>query len=848
VAMLLIPIYVALCIVSGGAVLAMTTRGELRVRLAGRVFLSFAVGAGLNWFVPSLLTGLLGLVWRFEMSRIFVVAVAVGQSAALYLAARFGKGTCPWAWLRTADGPEQEREWPLVVLLVGATLTYLLTFDSQQVYQNSCIMRDAVIPYHNYLSPDTPMGFTPPYMLERNGFLMWEGGQRLGPTFMVAPFFAWFEFMGMRLLHSLCGVCAAGFTYLAARRLLDSRPLAMLAAVAVAFNPQALTITVLDENTLALGPVAGALYFSLVRGHGGFLAGAMMGMALGTRHTLVLALPAMLVPYLAATRRKEVWGFLLGLLVFCAPWITRHYFMWVENGHLFESFANKPILHYNFLGMEFDVGAFLNWPFLDRLVRSPYTAYPPLIGYPLYILRAWGNLFVAAGIIGVLAAGALHGRLRVSLVLWIVPFMAMLMVQSSWVAMNKMGIWIVVSPAMALVAAAGIKAVVRRVSGRLQVKKGWAVTWVVAVICLGVFQTSFPPVTFPADYREFLLPSDVNLKFLPLQKDQDWITCKDYARSAEDQFTFPYPLPDPRLAFSVFSPSLLIYRLGQIARDMVHPGFAERPLSIHEPRDQVTAFRISQEWSSEVQRLRGVSDSGRPESAPGKADTRAEFEIPQPPPQAGVTYKDLGIDPRRWLEDLARREDGDGPQPKVVSLLQRATEAGIGVLPLRWFQPCPLDSIEGPGNKLRCERGPDFDGTSLRFDFSKLAVANPDFITVDSEQRGVKVFPGRAVVVLGIDAVKENKLPLDFIATVSPEGAVFVWFAEGTIVREYLAKLCWADVFDAAGSRNVTLEFPSGSPLFVREIASQEPRCLFGWNGYIGDRSLTLGKSFRTWF
>ena len=444
-------VFAAAVLSIGGPLEALARRRTSVVTPSESLFVSFALGVLALCFVPTMLTGLLGLFFMFEMSFAFSLGVTLATAVPLALLARRRWGYWPWAWLG------QRHEWGFSAFLLVVFVIFLLTYDAHLLVQQTCALRIGILPFHNYLTPDTRMLFVPPNMVETNAFLVWPSGIRLGAAFVVSPFVAWFEMAGLRLMHAVFGVLIAGFAYLTAGRLLKQRWAAYLAATAAALNPALLAIGHEDENVQALAFAAGAFYFLVSSAYRGWAAGLMIGFALGPRHTLVLCLPSFFFYYWIRDQWKEMGLAVVGILFTASPWIMVHLSCYAMSGSLhFESFGYRPEMTYEFFGLKFPLHAILSWPFTEQPVRSPYNGFPTLLSYPLLIMQTFGIIFTGACLAGLTKAGRLTPLVRIVGLLWIVPFMTMLMVQASWEEPNKMGLFLVVSSPIALLGAAGV--------------------------------------------------------------------------------------------------------------------------------------------------------------------------------------------------------------------------------------------------------------------------------------------------------------------------------------------------------------------------------------------------------
>jgi len=790
-------LYVACVLVTGAATVALSFRGQ-DPPPTHALILSLGFGFMASWFVPSLLAGILGLFVRFEMTQVFVACVLVALAGGAATLGRRARGTFRPQWLRKGH------DRTAIVLLAATAVAFAVAFDSHLLAQDSCLVRAAVVPYHNYLTADTPMVFTPDYILEKNAFLVWDSGQRLGPTFMLAPFLALFRNPGFRLLNVMCGVVSVGFVYLLAINALKRRWAAVVAAVFVGFNPMVLAIPHPDENLLALACAAGAFCLALDRTAPAWAAGALMGLALGTRESFVVSLPALAMPYVLTSRWKDACKAAAGLVLGALPWIALHLGMYFgPTGNLYQSFAAKPPVRYEIFGQELFIQAYLGWPFVNDLVRSPFNGFPTLVEYPLEALRTFGIIGVALSLLGLWGGGGLHLRTRLVALAWSLPFMAVVMVQSGWVEPNKMGLLLDVSPQVGLLAAAGAVALsrVRDVGWR----KGAVVSGVFAALVAGLALKQAGAVRddYPLDKRLYQSADDVDSRFVPAPEYEIIKSEPAYAALDRDQLTRLDLLPDYGRIEGLWRPSAVAYRLRQAAREAWSPAFIARSTPFKDVALSVIGFPLE----------RFMQGHG-----PG---------LPLPV----VTG------------ERAREND-----QKMPRLFAKAREMGLTELPLSWLTHRPVDQIEGEPSAFRCQSEPVTEGTTLRFDFAVPSVANPAFVTaVQPGPAAVPLRPGQIVIVRGLAGFEADGRALNVMALLAPEGAVYVTWVMGNVPFGYARTLCQVVLVDApTAGTSVDFLVPSNSPLYVRQTSSHQPRSYHGWQGYVGDNDVTLGEAFRT--
>jgi hypothetical protein len=432
---------------------------------------TFAVSLGLGLLavnVPAIAAlGLLGLYFPLFMRWYVVVAVSIGASGILGFLL-WQKGRLNWRTLIPWPGRGQ---WALAGLTAFATLFFLVHFDFDLLPEDSCVVRAATaisVYYGGYRAPITEDGGPPApdaflraikrHPARDNRFITANQGQRLGPSVLVAPLVALFGSFGFRLVYALQGLLLPGLGFALGWYVLRRRSAAWAVATVLTFSPYALELQGFDENIMS--SIFGTLMFVLLLRErpAFFAAGMALSMFLGIRHVGVVMVPAVLAFLWWQHRRDRdnLLQFVQGTALFAAPYLMLHYFVWSDMGHLFEGAIERPPAPHSFFGIEFNLSVLLNWPFVLEPVRSPYSAFPPLVAFPLDFVRRWSwpvMALIPAGVVWMFTKRRARALLFVG---WFMPLMALLMVQSNWSEPNKMGIPATASAVLVLFLVAGV--------------------------------------------------------------------------------------------------------------------------------------------------------------------------------------------------------------------------------------------------------------------------------------------------------------------------------------------------------------------------------------------------------
>jgi hypothetical protein len=435
----------------------------------GGPLLEWAVGMAVVCYTSLLVTGLGGLVWPLQLTGWMVVGISV----AICL--------CSALWLRHRDGiaipfrmqfprfrPVATQVWIHGLLLVAVFFIYLLIYDSTLFDQERCIARACLLPVKMYLGPVFPLGFDgcTECFSGRNGFFLWNGGQRMGPSVFIAPFVSLFGFPGFRLLHAVCGLLIAGCGYQLGSHLFKNHWQGIALALLLSLNRTVLAIPLVDENIicLALGLL---LFVSLsFQVPSVWLSGLFLGLFLGIRHIGVLSLPAVFLAIWWATgkgrRVRSLFIAAGATALFSIPWLFIHLRALIQGEPLYESFLSFPPVAHSFLGLEFTMRGLLNWPFAQSLVRSPFNGFPTLLSVPLSLISTFGILALAFVPLGLLSLFRTRRHLLYWSAAWILPQIALLSVMANWVEPNKGTVFLSFVQPIPLVILAGVVELRRR--------------------------------------------------------------------------------------------------------------------------------------------------------------------------------------------------------------------------------------------------------------------------------------------------------------------------------------------------------------------------------------------------
>ena len=414
-------------------------------------------------FPISLATGLL----LVNVTAVFVVGVwglfaAVYMTSGLVLAVSAAWTVALGAWahrrgrLRLSAFFERPtgRQWALYGLTAVTTLVFAINYDRALLSEDDCAIRAASAIVVEYLRPELVAvpgseGLTRyqeealrAFEIDGNPVFVHNQGQRIGPAVLVAPSIALFGTLGLRIAYLLQGLLLPGLGLAFGLRLTSSRWAPWLVAVLLALSPYAMNMYELDENIMS--SIFGTLMLvCLVRPRPSWIiAGAALSLFLGIRHVGVVMVPFVLayIVMVAENRRRALIAFLGALILFALPYLILHANLLLVEGALFEGGLHRPMVPHDFFGLRFELPVLLNFPFTRALYRSPYTALPPLISFPLDFIVRHGLLLCSLLVPGILRLREQTRAHRVLLLGWVLPLWGLVMIQSNWTQAEKMGV------------------------------------------------------------------------------------------------------------------------------------------------------------------------------------------------------------------------------------------------------------------------------------------------------------------------------------------------------------------------------------------------------------------------
>jgi len=547
--------------------------------------------------------------------------------------------------------------WRPAIAVLGAcvavALLYFLKYDRSVFWLKSCIHVTVL---------EALQLRDPPIDLLRVNF----EDQRLGNTGVISSFVALYRQLGPRVLYSLVGGFMTLGGFVLGSRVFGNRAAAWFLALFLPLNPYVLKLPLLDENLLTLS--FSALVLPLVFVHRSRIpwghVGALFGLVVMMRHVMVLSAPALLwIGWRQARSRPS--GFAWASFGFLAvTWVgLAHHTAALGSPLMNESFGqfDEPFAH-RFVGDWFGL---LQWPFAERIVRTPWNPLPTFLMWPVFFAGHVGLVLWSATGVGVVALLRRNRTAGVFFGLWFGPLWAFLSAQENWDVGNKMGVIYIVFVSLGVWTAAGLAELLqapRRVGPAML-----AVVVLSAAAMLGARSLEVPP-----DERYYRFHGDT-YPHLAAAGDE-----LDYSRAERRRVTAVRLWPDlSRLSES--TAFLDARKLGGLLHDLRNPQieFEQTPYGFHPgerfdadaPPVLLTIDLTANPFASSAPWIRLAAEGAEPDidltaAGPASIVVGAPFSWdPRPPtifvspgqaPVAGLmlSFKD-------WSEDRAPPETED---------------------------------------------------------------------------------------------------------------------------------------------------------------------------------------------
>jgi hypothetical protein len=421
------------------------------------------------------------------------------------------------------------------------------------------------------------------------GFGISSKDQRIGAGILFAAPFAILNLAAFRWGYALCWTLLFLFAFLSLRRLYPPRGepkdpsvpdhadfnAPLFGALLLVFNPFSLYLDRLNGNLFGLAILVFIFFLSTERRPHWWLIGLVYGLAGGVRNVAIILAP-MLLAYMWwssggwgrlgqelqqdtsetgvprwRTFARNLSLFTLFAFVAILPVLLWNQYaygaMLIHPSQVPHLQGWRPTFPHSFFGSEFQFNGLLNWPFHDRLVRTPHFGYPTSMLWPLVTVQSLGVVIAALVPVGVAHLFGRHRRDTLALLYWYLAYYGLFFFQENWEELKQTFMALHLFP-LAAFAGAGLLWVL----DCPRLRRRWVTVGVLAC-AIAVAVLSARLVEAPVDERWYYrFPhagrNDSGLTELPEERRKDWhfFYTKETAEEIERErrvLATPCPLP-----------------------------------------------------------------------------------------------------------------------------------------------------------------------------------------------------------------------------------------------------------------------------------------------------------------
>ncbi len=351
----------------------------------------------------------------------------------------------------------------IIAICIFVFFNYLLRFDGPvKGYWDTYITVPALF------ITNTPVTFTskegkklysyslqgklPENLIDNKTYGISPKDQRLGTAIIFAPWFLFFNTFGFRLLFALSGVIIFLFSLLTIRLLTKNPAVYIFSAAIATLNSYILSINNLNPNIIGMIFISILLYLLLRENSNGLIIGLIYGVLGGIRNESILFLPAIIYKLSTSSNNKTRANllFILGAFITIAPilyWNNYAFgnpFMHPTQFPALEGF--RPEFEHKFLFWKFNFNGMLNYPFFNKVIRTPYFSFPTFLLLPLTLISSFGIILFSLILTGAACLFKKFRRIFIFLALWFTPMYLLLSVQENWSELKMTFILLVFNP------------------------------------------------------------------------------------------------------------------------------------------------------------------------------------------------------------------------------------------------------------------------------------------------------------------------------------------------------------------------------------------------------------------
>jgi len=287
--------------------------------------------------------------------------------------------------------------------------------------------------YHYRLS-----GSLPHNLVNNDAYGIISKDQRLGAAVLFSPWVLFFNLFGFRLFFALSVTLIAWFVFRTAQLFSAGAWVGIFSLLAATCNSYFLSLDRLNPNILGMMLISLLLYLLLSQETPWFITGLAYGVLCAVRETGVLFLPAIMYQLfcISSHRKRDTALFILGALIILTQFLYWNKFAF---GGAFihptqfkglEGF--RPVFSHKLLFLKFDFNGMLNYPFYERIVRTPYFAFPVFLLLPLILINSFGIILSALVFWGAARLFKEKKPAFIFLLLWFIPTYVLFCIMENW--------------------------------------------------------------------------------------------------------------------------------------------------------------------------------------------------------------------------------------------------------------------------------------------------------------------------------------------------------------------------------------------------------------------------------
>ncbi len=283
-------------------------------------------------------------------------------------------------------------------------------------------------------------GKIPQNLIDEENFGLISKDQRIGGGIIFSLPYVLFGLGGFALFYSLINVISFIFIFSTFRHISHSEKTAFFSAFIAVINPITIYFNRLNANMIAL-MIISLLFFLIIKKKSYFIAGIAYGILGGVRNVALIFSPAILVYFYLTNKSnkkliKNISYFVIGAVIFILPillWKSFAFGSIIAHPTQYDGlYGHRPEFDHNILGLDFRFNGMLNYPFIDKMVRTPHFPFPNYITIPLLLMRSFGFILTSFAILGIIWSLVDKKKSAILMIFIMLPFMVFLMVQENW--------------------------------------------------------------------------------------------------------------------------------------------------------------------------------------------------------------------------------------------------------------------------------------------------------------------------------------------------------------------------------------------------------------------------------